>query len=354
MTDFVVYHNTDKMGELDNSSYGIVTGHDVAKSEGQRIWLISGSERPRKYRLEQTFIVDEIGRAGPGNDYKFYARGKNGVTFDPPIEINNASWFQALRTATGNLAFGLQPIYGETVLGGLHQLLDNYSPDRTSVSWLDHPLTRVLYENYRRTGEEAGYWASYFLRELKKRGGLETAKRILAKPDGSGVTKGFIALDRAGLIELTVEAVALSPEFSHLFTPKELETAHRRLTKFSTSGWRPPGMFPDEVPEGATYLEGAVSRVLVNRYERVASAREACLRKHGTSCRVCGFSFPERYGEIGQNYIHVHHVQGIASLGKDYKIDPERDLVPVCPNCHAMLHTETPPMPIDKLKALLR
>jgi 5-methylcytosine-specific restriction protein A len=28
----------------------------------------------------------------------------------------------------------------------------------------------------------------------------------------------------------------------------------------------------------------------------------------------------------------------ISTIGKEYLLDPVKDLVPVCPNCHAMLH----------------
>jgi len=44
------------------------------------------------------------------------------------------------------------------------------------------------------------------------------------------------------------------------------------------------------------------------------------------------------YGGIADGYIHVHHIVPIASVGKQYKLNPLTDLVPVCPNCHAMLH----------------
>ena len=39
---------------------------------------------------------------------------------------------------------------------------------------------------------------------------------------------------------------------------------------------------------------------------------------------------------------------------EEYRLNPETDLVPVCPNCHAMLHTSEPPLSVDELKARLR
>lgn len=103
----------------------------------------------------------------------------------------------------------------------------------------------------------------------------------------------------------------------------------------------PQPRFINDLTEESTaqgIWEGALKSVLVNKYERNILARRACLSKHGYSCMVCGFNFEEKYGEIGRDFIHVHHIVPISTIGQEYQIDPEKDLVPVCPNCHAMLH----------------
>lgn len=86
--------------------------------------------------------------------------------------------------------------------------------------------------------------------------------------------------------------------------------------------------------------EGAVDKALVNHYERDREAREECIKVHGCRCAVCGFDFEEAYGPMGHHFIHVHHIVPISSIGKEYKINPVTDLIPVCPNCHAMLHSK--------------
>ena len=101
------------------------------------------------------------------------------------------------------------------------------------------------------------------------------------------------------------------------------------------------------------FYEGAVAKVLVNKYERNAKARNLCIEKHGCKCVVCGCDFAQRYGKLGEGFIHVHHVVPIGSIGKEYKLDPEKDLVPVCPNCHYMLHRTNPPMSPEQLQELL-
>lgn len=108
--------------------------------------------------------------------------------------------------------------------------------------------------------------------------------------------------------------------------------------------------FPDEVPGGATYSEGAVSLVKANSYERNPHARAACIKHYGYRCSVCDFSFEDAYGSLGENFIHVHHLVELSSIGAEYEVDPIRDLRPVCPNCHAMLHRRSPPLSIEELK----
>jgi 5-methylcytosine-specific restriction protein A len=102
-----------------------------------------------------------------------------------------------------------------------------------------------------------------------------------------------------------------------------------------------PGQGPDPTqPVPGTYPDGAVARVVVNRYERDAEARRACIAHRGTNCAACGFSFEMAYGEVGADFIHVHHVVPASQVGSAYQLDPLTDLVPLCANCHAMAHHE--------------
>ncbi|MDE6634065.1 MAG: HNH endonuclease [Bacteroidaceae bacterium] len=84
-------------------------------------------------------------------------------------------------------------------------------------------------------------------------------------------------------------------------------------------------------------FEGGVKQVSINRYERNPEARKRCIKKFGTKCYVCGMNFRDVYGEIGEGFIHVHHIISLFKQKKLHVID-EANLIPVCPNCHAMLH----------------
>lgn len=59
------------------------------------------------------------------------------------------------------------------------------------------------------------------------------------------------------------------------------------------------------------------------------------------------------YGDIAEGFIHMHHLVPLSAVKEDYLLDPVNDLLPVCPNCHAMLHRRKPPFTPEELKALM-
>ena len=81
---------------------------------------------------------------------------------------------------------------------------------------------------------------------------------------------------------------------------------------------------------------GSLKKVYVNRYERDPEERRKCIERYGNKyeCIVCGVNFERVYGRIGRGFIHVHHINPLAENGEDIS----ENLIPVCPNCHAMLH----------------
>lgn len=114
-------------------------------------------------------------------------------------------------------------------------------------------------------------------------------------------------------------------------------------------------LLPDEIngKEPCALVEGAVSRITVNAYERNPKARRKCIDAHGHRCCICGFDFGASYGEVADGYIHVHHLRSLSEIGAAYEVDPTADLRPVCPNCHAVLHLRNPPFSIEEVQAML-
>jgi 5-methylcytosine-specific restriction protein A len=102
------------------------------------------------------------------------------------------------------------------------------------------------------------------------------------------------------------------------------------------------------------YLEGKATKILLNRYERDIKARIKCINHFGITCQVCEFNFEEKFGEIGKDFIHVHHLKEISSIAAEYEVNPIKDLIPVCPNCHAMLHKRNPAFSIEELKMIIK
>ncbi len=108
----------------------------------------------------------------------------------------------------------------------------------------------------------------------------------------------------------------------------------------------------DEINE--EYWEGKLSHVNINIRERNRTARNKCIESKGKKCAVCDFDFEKVYGELGKDFIHVHHVNPISNREKEYKIDNiEDELIPVCPNCHAMLHRKREVISIEELKQII-
>ena len=124
-----------------------------------------------------------------------------------------------------------------------------------------------------------------------------------------------------------------------------------KLTKMDTID---PPVYPDDIDDQiSNFTEGAKKTITVNAYERNPQARKECIIMYGYNCSVCEFNFTKVYGDIGESFIHVHHLNLISATNDEYVIKPKEDLRPVCPNCHAMLHKKNPPYTIDELKAKL-
>jgi 5-methylcytosine-specific restriction protein A len=122
--------------------------------------------------------------------------------------------------------------------------------------------------------------------------------------------------------------------------------------RFDDPNERPAVCMPEEVRQG-DLAEGAVRSVTVNAYERNRTARGLCIAHYGCDCQACGFDFRAVYGDLGRDYIHVHHIKPLAEVGAEYEVDPVADLRPVCANCHAMLHRREPPLTIEELRGLI-
>lgn len=141
-----------------------------------------------------------------------------------------------------------------------------------------------------------------------------------------------------------------------------LALAADRSTLFAWIGFFSNALFGSDTGELVTdsgrpsrlLREGKVVQVFVNAYERDPRARLMCLHHYGYQCVLCGFDFVRAYGPAAAGIINVHHLVPLSEIGREYDVDPIRDMRPVCPNCHAVIHARRPPYSMRQVKAFLR
>jgi 5-methylcytosine-specific restriction protein A len=138
---------------------------------------------------------------------------------------------------------------------------------------------------------------------------------------------------------------------STMITQRNLLERFRKIAD-TTDAWEDP----DELGDSPSFSEGAKKNITVNSYERDPNARAHCLQHYGYTCKVCGMDFESTYGILGKNFIHVHHLIPLSDIGNGYETNPIEDLIPICPNCHAMIHKmdHTTADSIDELRFIIK
>lgn len=110
------------------------------------------------------------------------------------------------------------------------------------------------------------------------------------------------------------------------------------------------------LPEEGELTEGKPTQTTITRYERSDKLRQRCLTLNGYKCAVCGMDFETVYGEIGRGYIEVHHTRPISTYTDEHEV-PDCELVPLCSNCHSMIHRAgndyKHPISVDELRNIL-
>jgi 5-methylcytosine-specific restriction protein A len=156
------------------------------------------------------------------------------------------------------------------------------------------------------------------------------------------------------MLRFEVEAMTSESSIEHgLLNEIEANLLEVAASVFITLLPKPLNQYttPEEV---IGFPEGATSQVLVNKYERDPRNRAAAIAVHGYTCLACGFDFHANYGGLGNDFIVVHHVVPVSLLGANYIIDPSKDLITLCANCHAMIHRQDSPLSLDQLISILR
>ena len=108
----------------------------------------------------------------------------------------------------------------------------------------------------------------------------------------------------------------------------------------------------DEYGEGKRQLKQHIVR------ERnpmlVQAAKKKFKQEHSGKlfCEICGFDFFSTYGDIGEDYIEVHHKKPVSKMkeGEKTKI---QDVAVVCSNCHKIIHRKKPWLTVEQVKKIV-
>ena len=191
------------------------------------------------------------------------------------------------------------------------------------------------------------YEGAHFTDKKKTAWYIDTRFDVLLRPETEILSRLALRGGKLGGVHWDPQASGMSIPPDAAADLEDVWTAH--LESLGLKTYRGA----DEVAAEEKFWEGAMRRVTVNAYERDPRARAACLAHYGSSCTVCGFDFAEVFGE-GTRGIHVHHLRPLAEIREGYIVDPVADLRPVCPNCHAVIHSQSPALSIEKVKKLRR
>jgi 5-methylcytosine-specific restriction endonuclease McrA len=275
-----------------------------------------------------------------------------------PVCSSGSNSFRKRGVSIGDTAYIISLSDGHLLLGGRMTIQRIVSRDEAVRFW----GTKKLYP--------AEEWIidpgkSGTRLDLRRRLAPELTRRLRFVSPQSGVRGLFFKSDThldgqatRGVQELTPESAALLDRIIDLTdrlpqSDEWITVTEDLLENGRSTGDQSSVRLPEEVPRGSTYSEGSVQRILVNRYERDPRARKECIEHYGTKYLLCGFDFVAIYGEAMTGFIHVHHLHPLSADEKDQEVDAIRDLRPVCPNCHAVLHRREPPYSLDDVRRFL-
>ena len=175
---------------------------------------------------------------------------------------------------------------------------------------------------------------------------------------------------RAALSDLSIDE---SLRVEHEDSWQEIARALQLYCAFLCSKWHPlrvaasKRLGKGETSQSQTTTQPATSKPVVKLVEgailqerdrdvhkRNPQLRQLCIEAYGNKyeCVVCGMNFVKAYGEIGKEFIEVHHLYPISETDGEHEVNPATDMIPLCSNCHSMIHRMEDCAAWEKLKEL--
>lgn len=388
---YIQYHNADNLRsyptenlnfemnveslKIDNSvkydSWIHTKKKTVENSKGHYCFLIVGkTEKLKKYYLWSFFKIEDY-EIDNRDNYVVYGHGYD---FDHPILLNELEGFNDFKNYCGNFGLGFQNIdkhpFCKTLfsLSSESYLLENSKDflfpttqqyqeaisESLSAKQIEILQTLYYFPNSSATAKELGKALNYK--------SYRAANRQIGQI-------GKVISQFTGIVPPTYQGTNGAQPAYFLFIGEyfkdtgwnmweELREALQNLKLVSNATDESATIepLPTETfkpDEQQFFKEGKVVQVFVNRYERNQDARLKCIEIYGDHCYVCGFNFEQAYGDIAKGFIHVHHKKPLGEIGEEYQVDPVNDLVPLCANCHSVVHLTRPALTMEELKTLM-
>lgn len=233
--------------------------------------------------------------------------------------------------------------YFAVILEGLQECYQGLVDDSVITDYL---ISAILSKNAYTVAKEIRLNSHYLsIKEIKNR--TELTKYEIVSAISLLIEKGLVVQDSRSI----AAGHKISSINAYFYTVNN--ACARHLITAMIDGKKK--VCSSEQPESTEgEVEGERHDAIISTIERSSVNRINAIKIHGYKCQVCGFDFSEKYGELGQNYIEVHHKNPLAKLNEATIVNPETDLACVCSNCHRMLHrNRNQVLTIDELKATI-
>lgn len=237
------------------------------------------------------------------------------------------------------------------------------------------------------TSEEINLYREAFKQHLAKSDERDSAKQDMwvqfVETDLADFVRSHYVGDFGSIYELTkadLFRVAMSDFSINDSLKEEYEDSWQMLVRalqiynaFLSSKWHPlrakanrnlgRGETPvtratTPVPNHTRVIKLVEGAILQERdreiHQRNPQLRQLCIEAYGNryECVVCGMNFVSTYGEIGKEFIEVHHLYPISETDGEHEVNPATDMIPLCSNCHSMIHRLEDKSDWKKLKEL--
>ncbi|MFQ6612321.1 MAG: HNH endonuclease [Fidelibacterota bacterium] len=103
---------------------------------------------------------------------------------------------------------------------------------------------------------------------------------------------------------------------------------------------------PGDYEDGVFGLDQIPPMRNLRRNRRIVREAQA---RYSAVCEACGDNLMKKYGLLGKGYVQFHHRKPLGD-NPNPQLSSWKDLAPLCPNCHAMIHRTNPTMPVEQFK----